>query len=189
MPLYLLSEIPNMEDKFYLELGVYDSHHFNSVSSRSKISVDLNHPAMFNGTTDKYFESIGSGKKFDVVYIDADHHHNSISKDFNNSVERLNDGGAIFLHDMFPQSEELTAPHFCGSGYIFLDALIRSKYADVYTMNDDYGQTFVFNPSRKIYPIEIRSDLSYRQFRSDHKNHKLYSKEELQGIVREKFNG
>jgi hypothetical protein len=187
MPLYLIKEISNIEDKSYLELGTLNGSHLMSVPCKTKAGVDINASGTFQGTTDEYFSQLDDSIKFDVIYIDADHHHESIRKDFNNAVKRLEEGGCIFLHDLFPETEELTAPHYCGTGYIFLDALLRLKIPGVYTLNEDHGQTFVFSPKVTVPKEALRPSLSYKDFRLEYKDHHLYNKKELETIVRQAY--
>lgn len=54
MPTYLLNEIPNIKEKSYLELGIFDGHHFRTVNTKMKTSVDLNHPADSHRPFTKY---------------------------------------------------------------------------------------------------------------------------------------
>jgi predicted O-methyltransferase YrrM len=54
----------------------------------------------YNGSTDKYFSELFPDKKFDVIFIDADHSYEGVRKDFVNAQQHLNDGGLIVFHDI-----------------------------------------------------------------------------------------
>lgn len=43
--------------------------------------------------------------KFDIIFIDGLHHSEQVIKDILNSLEILNEGGAIVMHDCLPTSE------------------------------------------------------------------------------------
>jgi len=86
--------------KTYLELGIFDGSTFNLVQCQEKTSVDLNFPAMFQGTTDNFFKQ--NNKKFDLIFIDADHRSFQLIKDINNAFECLSKDGVIVCHDCNP---------------------------------------------------------------------------------------
>ena len=53
-------------------------------------------------STDDFFKSLDEGKKFDFIFIDADHDKKQVAKDFLNSLKRLTERGIIALHDISP---------------------------------------------------------------------------------------
>lgn len=163
MTLSIISKVPDLKNKSYLELGTYDNHHFNAIQAKSKTSVDRDHPADHRMSTDDFFIGL-TNKTWDVIYIDADHHYESILKDFNNSVQRLNPNGCIFLHDLYPQEAWLTRPEHCGTGYIFLDALRNLGYPNTYTCDSFYGLTVVLNPKKEVPTIALDRNLDYESF-------------------------
>lgn len=183
MPAYLINEIPNIQNLSYLELGIFDGVHLSCIGSRIKTSVDRDNPADFRMSTDDFFAQLDPTVKFDLVYIDADHHCTSIQKDFNNCLKHLTPTGSIFLHDLFPQTEELTAPHYCNNGYVFLDALIRQRYPKIYTLDDDYGVTLVHQPKNPV--LNMRENLSYKDFRKENINYQLQTRSSFIDVVRE----
>jgi hypothetical protein len=98
----------------YLELGVSTGEKcYNLIECESKVGVDansnLNIPGVISLTTDEYFNSLDSDIKFDLIYIDACHEKYQVYNDFCNSINHLNKGGMIILHDIFPLTEELTS--------------------------------------------------------------------------------
>jgi hypothetical protein len=54
-------------------------------------------------TSDDYFES--NNKNFDIVFIDGLHHNDQVIKDIENSLNFLNEGGSIIVHDCLPSNE------------------------------------------------------------------------------------
>jgi len=191
MSSYLVNAIPDIENKRYLELGTFDGNNFSVVRARDKTGVDFEHPTTYIMKTDLFFETIPSEEKWDIIYIDADHNCLSILKDFNNSVRHLAKNGIIFLHDMFPPSEELTKPWYCGSGYIFLDLLRRKRYKRVYTQNPicgDYGLTAVLFPKTLLEEKDLELNLKYKDFISRWDTI-MYTIDQMQAILRgEKVN-
>ena len=54
-------------------------------------------------TSDEYFES--NDENFDIIFIDGLHHDDQVIKDIENSLNILNDGGTIVVHDCLPSNE------------------------------------------------------------------------------------
>ena len=54
----IINNLPNIENKTYLELGVFNGINFNQILAKNKFSVDINGNATYNGTTDEYFSQL-----------------------------------------------------------------------------------------------------------------------------------
>lgn len=96
----------------YLEIGVQNPQScFNRINCEYKQGVEpfpkikeFNYtPNIHIKTSDDYFES--NEEKFDIVFIDGLHHDDQVIKDIENSLNILNDGGTIVVHDCLPSSE------------------------------------------------------------------------------------
>lgn len=89
----------------YLELGIYDKSTYNSIICDNKESVDIN--SNFNPTyamsTDSFF--MGNNKKYDLIFIDANHTEPYLLRDIHNSIACLNPNGCITCHDVNPPDE------------------------------------------------------------------------------------
>lgn len=127
--------------KRYLELGVSTGACFNSIAPLAKeaYGVDINkckyivknkNLIWYRGTTTNFLNSHDKIKKFDLVFIDADHRHKSSLSDFDLVFPLVNDNGLILLHDTYPTCEELTTTSYCGDTYKTAD-YIRNNYTDV----------------------------------------------------------
>ncbi|NNE88052.1 MAG: class I SAM-dependent methyltransferase [Silicimonas sp.] len=89
--------------KNYLEIGVRrKSKMFEEIRCESRISVDPDPAAEadFQLPSDDYFAQ--NDHLFDIVFIDGNHTGDQVERDLVNSLERLNPGGVILLHDMNP---------------------------------------------------------------------------------------
>jgi hypothetical protein len=92
----------------YLEIGVAQCNTFNQIRCEHKVGVD---PAVetqtvvggwiSNSTSDAFFEDVNEDK-FDVVYIDGLHLYEQVIKDIVNSLNCMNTGGYIVIHDCKP---------------------------------------------------------------------------------------
>lgn len=123
----------------YLELGIRKGPCFNEVAPLAKeaYAVDIDdcykyikgnkNLIWYRGTTVEFLESHDRNKKFDLVFIDADHKHESSLRDFELVFPLVNDNGLILLHDTYPTCEELISSHYCADTYKTAD-YIRKNY-------------------------------------------------------------
>jgi hypothetical protein len=131
----------------YLELGVDKGENFADIKLTDKVGVDIRRPATFMMSTDEYFRTCD--RKFDLIFIDADHEAEQAYRDFENSLQHLNDNGCIVFHDCLPQEEihqlrRRQSNQWTGNVW---KAFIRVRQrADVnaFVLNADWGLGIVF---------------------------------------------
>lgn len=181
MSCLIINTLNGIEDKSYLELGVFKNHNFNAIKSNNKFSVDLNGRALFTGTTDDYFSSISLDKKFDIIFIDANHDYDYVLRDFNNAIDHCNEW--ILIHDMIPPNLEQTRSDRCSDSYKLLYYFLKETNFKVYPMNENFGLTLIKMPAKKVYPSELYSNVTYQEFISYITSQKLYSSEEITKIL------
>lgn len=117
----------------YLELGVRDkTNTFNLITCNDKSGVDINPKSDpdYLMTTDNFFLSIPKNKKWDIIFIDADHEKTQVMKDLINSLNHLNDNGTIIMDDINPFTEELTKPEYCHNAWEVF-ATLRKERSDL----------------------------------------------------------
>ena len=137
--------------KSYLEIGLGDGKHFESIKLLDKYGVDPNVPDFIKTgltkeqTSDDFFEwyskecSEDAGHKFDLIFIDGLHHADQVERDIVNSWKCLNKGGTILIHDIKPPSfESQIVPReskiWCGDVWRAWNGL-KKRYG---TLNLDY---------------------------------------------------
>ena len=94
--------------KTYLEIGVRDTDdNFNKILVNSKDGVDPApiKPIEYVMTSDEFFLKYGKTKKYDLIFVDGLHTSEQVYLDIKNSVNCLNDGGFIIVHDCNPPTE------------------------------------------------------------------------------------
>ena len=99
--------------KKYLEIGIFDGGNFNAINVDEKYSVDPTFPARFKMTSDQFFENMSQhpmDSGWDVVFVDGMHTAGQAHRDIVNSLQHLNDGGFIVVHDCNPENEWATRP-------------------------------------------------------------------------------
>jgi hypothetical protein len=171
----LINQIPGM--KSYLELGIGNGRNFEAVECKAKTSVDVNGRATFAGTTDEFFSQLSLRKKFDVIFIDANHDFDFALRDFNHAVKHCRQW--VLLHDLIPPSEKYTAPRFCSDSYKLLYLFSTQPDLHYYPMDGYYGLTFVRMPAAPIDKDERCQTLSFAAFQEMIKTVRLYHEEEI----------
>ena len=179
----IINNLPGIENKTYLELGVNDGVNFDQIKSRLKESVDVNGHGTFTGTTDDYFRVAGEDVRFDIIFIDANHDYDYVERDFNNSVKRCNEW--VLMHDMVPPGRKYTKSYKCSDSYKVLYHLLTKTNFQVYPMNENFGFTLVKMPAGTINLTNEDKTLTYSKFDSFIKTQKLYSKTEIVALLGE----
>lgn len=89
----------------YLEIGVQAGHCFRAIHCNYKVGVDPDKTsaATIHKTSDEFFAN--NKEKFDIIFIDGLHHADQVYKDIMNSLDVVNDGGIILMHDCKPTTE------------------------------------------------------------------------------------
>lgn len=89
----------------YLEIGCRDKSAMNDLilaPRRASIDPDPNAEAEFEMTSDEYFRD--HDETFDIIFVDGLHTGDQVRADITNSLNALNPGGFVLLHDMNPPS-------------------------------------------------------------------------------------
>lgn len=177
----IINHLNGIEQCTYLELGIRDNKNFEKINCQTMFSVDINGRAMFTGTTDEYFAQL-TDQQFDIVFIDANHDHEYVVRDFNNSVKRCNRW--ILMHDMIPPSVKYTASKFCSDSFRVLHHLLAKTNFEIYAMDENYGLTLVKMPADKIELANDSINLSYHDFQTFIAEQRLYSRLEIIELLR-----
>jgi hypothetical protein len=99
----------------YLEIGVRRGACLGKVKAKSKVGVDPRSPVegVLKMTSDAFFEQNES--TFDIIFVDGDHRWPQALQDVLNSLEVLNPGGVIVMHDCkAPVKKHATSKHTTG---------------------------------------------------------------------------
>lgn len=126
--------------KSYLELGVEYGENINNIKNEVDICVGVDIKDNFNTDsiefykmkTDDFFKQ--NDKKFDIIFIDADHNFESVKKDFENSLNILNRYGIIIIHDTDPIIVELTNEKYCNNSHKIVDYINTKKDLNIITL-------------------------------------------------------
>jgi hypothetical protein len=156
--------------KRYLEIGLRTGETFDAIKCEKKSSVDPvalpGHVPTHQMTSDEFFAA-WHDIKFDMIFIDGDHSHEQVKKDFVNAFKLLTEGGCIVMHDTNPINERFIHPHSCGTAYrVLVDIFLTEDFPyEWYTLtmpqDEGNGISIVFRGKiTKRTPYLINSDES-----------------------------
>lgn len=124
--------------KSYLEIGCQSNTTFLKIICDKKIGVDPEKGGTHRMTSDQFFEQ--NTDRFDIVFIDGDHHHDQVTKDIENSLDVLNVGGCIVLHDCYPVNLVHEQLNGCGTVWrAFVKMREKRHDLDFVVLNYDHG--------------------------------------------------
>jgi len=145
-------------NKRYLELGIAKAKCFNVIARyfNESTAVDISEKALGYIDVDcfkrccKTSEFFNDNKeKFDLIFVDADHHYCSVERDFLDSLNCLSEDGVIIMHDTYAPNE-FYADH-CEDAWKIQDYLINRKDLQFINLPVFYGLTIVKRHNKKEY--------------------------------------
>ncbi len=174
--------------KKYLEIGCFDDELFNFVKCDKKVGIDPVSGGTVRATSDQFFAK--NDEKFDCVFIDGLHEYHQVKKDIFNSLQSLNDGGIILLHDCLPNNYYEQATPRCqwiwnGDVWKAIVECRNLKDIDVYTCYADFGIGVIFKRPNKNLLDFLHKDYSKLKFEDYfHNNKKLMNIIEYEDLMK-----
>ena len=170
--------------KDYLEIGVAHGDCIKRIEAENKDGVDPVVEATVTcpeinykmGSNDFFALPEITNKKYDVIFIDGLHHSEQVDIDIKNSLEHLNDGGFVFLHDCNPPSyaSQLVPRQAVAWNGDVWKSIVKLRHLDIdldiSVVNTDYGVGII--SKGKNYPIDkftLEESLEWDVFSSDRK--------------------
>lgn len=129
--------------KSYLEIGIQHCVNWDQIDCIKKTGIEPYHETgdarVITATSDQFFAADTCQEKFDIVFIDGDHHEDTVYRDIKNSLFHLENGGTIVLHDSFPPDRRHTSQGLCGTVYRAIWRTRLEGNVSVLTYAGDYG--------------------------------------------------
>ena len=147
----------------YLEIGCHRDRTFSKVSADVKVGVDPKSGGTVRMTSDEFFQQ--NQQRFDVVFIDGLHHWEQVIRDVQNSLNFLNPGGVILLHDCLPQAREhqlrdKVTRSWNGDVWRAVVELRQWVHVDTVVVNKDQGMGIVV-PRANTSLLRLERHLDY----------------------------
>lgn len=161
--------IKDLNLKSYLELGISKGWCWEEIKLQNKVGVEVNpeisDSRIVKSTTDHYFNSLDKYKKFDIIFIDADHEKNQVFKDFKNSYNALNENGLILMHDVNPLQESDTRLTDLGNCFAFWINLVDT-HKDATKLfigipDEREGSIGIYFKNKKNFDESVVKDMNY----------------------------
>lgn len=156
--------------KSFLNIGVFTGYTLDGVDCLYKIGVDPER-AHYKGncgvielTSDEYFATLRSETKFDCIFIDGMHLEEYVTRDIHNSLNHLNEGGVIILHDISPPtpnhaSRTQILPEWNGDCYkAFIRFKMKFPEYPSYVIDTDWGCGVICNELHKEFVCDMPNE-------------------------------
>lgn len=173
--------------KTYLEIGYGNGDTFHKIELpvEDKIGVDggggtpQGDAYVTRMTSDKFFElnKKFTNKKFDIIFIDGSHLWEDVENDMSNSLECLNEGGTIVMHDCNPESvhwqersQSPLVPGWNGDTWkAFVKFRSTRKDLEMFVVDSDFGCGVLRYGSQKPLNLDLPKSLIYEAFEPNKK--------------------
>ena len=163
--------------KKYLEIGVntplQPGYSHTSIEVETKHGVDPNVDTTYKMTSDDFFGQ--NTTKYDIVFVDGLHIFEQAYQDIVNSLEWLNDGGTIVVHDCNPRREITQRPIRASSvwhGDVWKAILkLRMEQLDItiYTIDAYEGCAIIQKGSQSLLSPTVEDPYTYDYFKKNKK--------------------
>jgi len=145
--------------KTYLEIGVntpaQPGYSHTSVEIDTKHGVDPNVDTTFKMTSDDFFAQ--NKNSYDIVFVDGLHIFDQAHRDIVNSLNFLNPGGTIVVHDCNPTTEITQRPDRASSVWhgdvwkAILKLRMENPNVSIQTVDADEGCTIIEKGSQELF--------------------------------------
>ena len=173
----LIRYLINKNDyKNYLEIGCDQNQLFSKIEIENKTGVDPESGGNIKTTSDDFFST--NTKKFDIIFIDGLHIYEQVKKDILNSINCLNDGGIVLVHDCMPDSlAKQAVPRFKmkwnGDVWKAIVDLRQNKDLDIYTCEMDEG-IGIIKKNKNSEILKLDKPINKLKFKDYYNNYKDY---------------
>lgn len=154
----------------YLEIGVntpaQPGYSHDSIAIALKHGVDPAVDTTYKMTSDAFFENHIT-RTYDIIFVDGLHIFEQAYRDIINSLQSLNPGGTIVVHDCNPTTEITQRPIRVSSVWhgdvwkAILKLRMENKNCSIYTVDTDEGCTIIQNGSQELFISDASQEELY----------------------------
>jgi hypothetical protein len=176
--------------KSFLEIGSFNNDTFDKIFIPNKIGVDPQKGGNVRLTSDEFFKTNKSF--FDIIFIDGLHLYEQVRKDFFNSLNFLNPGGIILIHDCLPnkyRDQARLRSHELWNGDVWklIVELRTLDYLELYTIIADHGVAIVKRGENNDI-LKINKDIRKLNYKDYFNNHVKYMNTiSYEGLIKNNF--
>ena len=161
----------------YLEIGCDNDLNFNKIKIETKLGVDPVSGGNIRKTSDDFF--LENEIFFDCIFIDGLHEYNQVKKDINNSLNYLNEGGVIFVHDCMPRSffeQAIPRSQYVWTGDVWKHIVeLRTKeHLDICVGNLDMGLGIILKRKNSNILKKNTKNFKKLKFKEYYENYQNY---------------
>lgn len=163
----------------YLEIGVntpaQPGYNWVGINVKTKHGVDPNVETTYKMESDEFFKN-HIKQKYDIVFVDGLHIFEQVYKDIINSLNNLNDGGIIVVHDCNPVTEITQRRDRASSAWhgdvwkAIVKLRMENPELDICTVNTDEGCGIIKKGSQKL--LEVAENTNVYEYSFLEKNRK-----------------
>jgi len=151
----------------YLEIGCDKDQSFSKIKIKNKVGVDPISGGTLRCTSDDFFKN--NKENFDIIFIDGLHYYHQVLQDIKNSLNILNNGGFILVHDCLPKSlAQQAVPRYRGywNGDVWksIVELRTDKSLDIFTSQIDFGVAVIRKKSNSS-PLIFRDNIIFKDLK------------------------
>jgi hypothetical protein len=155
--------------KSYLEIGVntpaQPGYNWVGVEIETKHGVDPNVDTTYKMESDEFFNH-HIKEKYDIVFVDGLHIFEQVHRDIMNSLDNLNDGGIIVVHDCNPVTEITQRRNRANPGAWHGDVWksivklrVENPDLEVYTVDTDEGCGIIRVGNQELLEVNDKEDV------------------------------
>jgi len=160
----------------YLEIGIGTGKNFKEIKCDVKEGVDPRKGSTYHMSSDKFFSTIKSDRKYDIIFIDGLHLEDQVDKDIQNSLNHLSKNGIIVMHDCNPSTHRLQAiprQQRAWNGTVWKSFIkLRCSRPDLFmcVVDADHGCGIIKRGKQELYnKFPLKRCLRYNLFKVNRK--------------------
>jgi len=176
------SLIKKYDYKSYLEIGVntpaQPGYNWVGVDILVKHGVDPNVDTTYKMESDTFFKEYVT-QKYDIIFIDGLHIFEQAYRDITNSLDNLNEGGTIVVHDCNPVTE-ITQRRVRASNAWHGDvwkSIVKLRMGnpdlEIFTVNTDEGCGIIRKGKQELLVVEDSVDVYHYDFLNENRKSAL----------------
>jgi hypothetical protein len=146
---------------------------FPNIVCQKKYGVDPNGKKTFALSSDEFFSILSPAVKFGLVFVDGFHDESIVDREIASSLNHLEDGGILVVHDVNPAEERLQLDSLANGGQMpwcgtvwrsFAKLRMEREDLRMLTVDLDWGYGLIVRGEQMLFP---KKELTYSMLERD----------------------